>query len=182
MVTAALANLAFVAASAPAWASFATALDDPEGAQDRLLKSYLRKSAGSAFAGEYGLGDLSDYQQFASRVPIHDYDDFEPWIERIRRGERSVLTTDPVERLVPTSGSTAARKLIPYTARSHRELNRAVTPWIFDLYHRRPGAMLGRAYWSVTPMAQESAEPQSTAIPIGFDDDAAYLGGWMKRA
>ena len=80
-------------------------------------------------------------------------------------------------RLVPSSGSTAARKLIPFTRRSHVEFQRAVGPWIVDLYRRRPRALAGRAYWSISPKASCSEESDSGVIAIGFDDDAGFLGG-----
>jgi GH3 auxin-responsive promoter len=185
MVSAAIANLAWLAASARAHAQFKAALDDPAHAQDELLRRYLRTSAGTGFGREHGLSDVHTYEQFAQRVPIRDYDELSPWIERIRRGESNVLTRDPVRRLVPTSGSTAARKLIPYTDESHRELNRAVGPWICGLYRQAPRAILGPAYWSVTPLIQkdpdDGANDRTSAIPIGFDDDCEYLGAWSKR-
>ena len=37
--------------------------------------------------------------------------------------------------------------------------------------------MRGQAYWSVSPAA--TGTPRTAAgIPIGFDDDSAYVGGW----
>ncbi len=146
------------------------------------MRGYVRNGAETIFGREHGLTEIKTYQQFAKRVPIRDYDELSPWIERIRRGEQGVLTTEPVRRLVPTSGSTAARKLIPYTDQSHREFNRAVGPWICDLYRRMPRAMFGPAYWSVTPVAQVAGDEDASVIPIGFDDDSAYLGGWFKHA
>jgi hypothetical protein len=59
-----------------------------------------------------------------------------------------------------------------------RELNCAIAPWIFDLYLRHPRALPGCSYWSVTPSAPVRPEP--SAIPIGFDEDAAYLGHWRR--
>lgn len=120
-------------------------------------------------------------EEFVRRVPIRNYDDLHPWIERIQRGERQVLTNEPVIRLVPTSGSTAARKLIPYTASMHWELNSAIGPWIFDLYRSYPRALLGASYWSISPVSSPEFQPtEDSAVPIGFADDAAYLGRFRK--
>ena len=119
-------------------------------------------------------------KNFAKRVPLMDYEDFEPWIERIRRGEANVLTREPVTRLVPTSGSTGARKLIPFTAGLQREFNAAIGPWLIDLLRQSPGIASGPAYWSVTPV-MGNAEPEDSAVPIGFDADTAYLGGTRQR-
>jgi hypothetical protein len=183
MVAAALANSAWFLSSAPAFAAFNLALQDPQREQETILRRFLRANAQTAFGREHGFSDIRTPEQFSQRVPPRDYDDFRPWIDRIQRGEANVLTTQPVRRLIPTSGSTAARKLIPYTASMQRQLNRAIGPWIFDLYRRHPQALLGPSYWSISPLAEDTPAPaQASAVPIGFDDDAAYLGGWREWA
>jgi GH3 auxin-responsive promoter len=180
---AALANAAWWAASTPSWVAFHAALDDPARAQEQVLRRLLKRNADTAFGREHGFAEIRTPEQFASRVPPREYDDVRPWVERVRRGEARVLTGEPVLRLVPTSGSSAARKLVPYTASMQRELNRAIGPWISDLYRQHPGAARGPAYWSITPVAEQaSSERDESAVPIGFDDDADYLGGWRKHA
>jgi hypothetical protein len=182
MVKATLANSAWWLASGPAYAAFASALDDPWGAQEEILRSFILNNSGTAFGREHGLADIRTPKQFARGVPVRNYDQMRPWIDRIRQGEQQVLTSEPVRRLVPTSGSTTARKLIPYTASMHRQLNRAIGPWIFDLYQRQPSALLGPSYWSISPLSQGQPDgAKDSVVPIGFDDDAAYLGGWRKH-
>lgn len=181
-MSASLANAIWCAASALPAAAFERALNDPARAQEAILLRFLRENADTAYGREHGLADIRTHEQFARRVPPRSYEELLPWIERIRRGEPRVLTAEPVDRLVPTGGSTAARKLIPYTASFQRELNRAIGPWIFDLHRRHPGALRGPAYWSVTPVAQDAATIDNDSIvPVGFDDDADYLGGWQRR-
>ncbi|HWO34164.1 MAG TPA: GH3 auxin-responsive promoter family protein [Candidatus Acidoferrum sp.] len=181
MVKAALANSLWWLASRRSYAAFASALQDPDAAQEQALRSFLRKNADTAFGREHGLSEGCTPADFASRVPIRNYDDLRPWIERIQQGETRVLTAEPVRRLVPSSGSTAARKLIPYTASMHAQLNQAIGPWIFDLYRRHPQAMLGVAYWSISPAVADPFQfGEHSSIPVGFDDDVAYLGRWHK--
>src|SRR4051812_17245979 len=110
MVKAALANSAWMIGNTAAAVAFARALDDPSGAQEQILRHYLVRNANTEFGRQHGLADIRTPEQFARRVPMRTYDEFSPWIERIRRGERDVLTAEPARRLVPTSGSTAARK------------------------------------------------------------------------
>src|ERR1700689_1545047 len=181
MVKAALANSLWWLASSRSYVAFATALQDPAAAQQQVLRSFLRKNARTAFGQEHGLSEECTPTDFASRVPIRNYDELRPWIDRIRHGETGVLTADPVRRFVPSSGSTAARKLIPYTAAMHSQLNQAIGPWIFDLYRTQPQAMLGAAYWSISPAIADPLQfIEHSSIPVGFDDDAAYLGKWHK--
>ncbi len=181
MVKAACANSLWWLASAPSHAAFSSALNDPGAAQQRVLRAFLGKNSSTAFGREHGLHEVRTPAEFARRVPIRNYDELRPWIDRIRRGEPQVLTADPVTRLVPTSGSTAARKLIPYTAAMHRQLNRAIGPWIFDLYRSYPRALLGLSYWSISPVSEDAIQSaEESAVPIGFEDDSAYLGPFRK--
>lgn len=178
---AAWANSVWWLASGPSYGAFTSALNDPGEAQGQVLRTFLNKNSDTAFGREHRLSEVRTPSEFARRVPIRNYDELRPWIERISRGEVQVLTREPVRRLVPTSGSTAARKLIPYTTSIHQELNQATGPWIFDLYRRHPTALLGASYWSISPISSNAAEPAETStVPIGFDDDAAYLGAFRK--
>jgi hypothetical protein len=181
MVKALAANSAWLAASAAPWAAFTRALCDPAREQQKLLHRYLRGNGPTAFGREHGFCEINSYEQFAQRVPIRDYDQLATWIDRIRRGQQRVLTSAPVRRLVPTGGSTAARKLIPYTDESHREFQRAVGPWVFDLYRRVPRVIGGPSYWSITPQTKHDFSEANCKVPIGFAGDSEYLGGIVSR-
>jgi hypothetical protein len=181
MVRAALANSLWWLASRASYATFSSCLQDPDAVQKQVLRSFLQRNGSTAFAREHGISERSTADEFARRVPARSYDELLPWIKRIQQGEKQVLTSDPVTRFVPTSGSSAAHKLIPYTAAMHSELNRGIGPWIFDLFRSRPQLTLGSAYWSISPMSSEAFQfTEQSVVPVGFDDDAAYLGKWRK--
>jgi hypothetical protein len=181
-----LANLAWLTASIPAHRRFVRALHEPAAAQARWLRAHLSRNADTAYVRAHGGGRISNYAEFARRMPIVEYSDLEPWIRRIMKGDQQVLVREPVIRLVPTSGSTGARKLIPFTASLQREFNTAIAPWMIDLTARAPSIALGPAYWSITPMGgNEKGNESESAVPIGFDDDSDYLGGaraWLVQA
>jgi GH3 auxin-responsive promoter len=145
-----------------------------------MLRSHLECNARSAFGRTHAFETVRSYEEFTRRVPLADYDSLGPWIERIRHGETNVLTRERVTHLVPTSGSTSARKLIPFTAGLHREFNAALGAWLIDLQRKVRGLMGGPAYWSVTPAVRSSTTEESV-VPIGFDSDTAYLGGPRRR-
>lgn len=177
---AALANGAWLAASIPSWNRFRRALSHPGETQSSILRGLVTENASSAYGLAHGFGSIGDYRQFCDRVPVVGYEELEPWIERIMRGERGVLTTAPVTRLVPTSGSSGARKLIPFTQGLQKEFNAAIGPWMIDLCRQHPAIALGPAYWSISP-ALPADNTVESAVPIGFDDDSAYLGGIRQR-
>jgi hypothetical protein len=81
-----------------------------------------------------------------------------------------------------SSGSTSAAKLIPYTRSLRTEFQEAIRAWMYDLYASHPTIAHGRHYWSITPLHREQRKTVGS-IPIGFDDDAEYLGSleqWLS--
>lgn len=173
-------NLPWLAANVPGYLRFRRALADPEAAQRALLRRYLQANADTAFGRAHGFSTIRTAEEYRERVPRADWEDVAPWVDRIAAGEPEILTRSPVRTLEPTSGSSAARKLVPYTADLQREIRRAVAPWIVDLYARRPRLVSGTAYWSITPVALEEERPVGP-VPVGFEEDSAYLGGFWSR-
>ncbi|MCC6823170.1 MAG: GH3 auxin-responsive promoter family protein [Verrucomicrobia subdivision 3 bacterium] len=179
-LSAIIANFLWSAANLPSYFQFRRALQDPERAQQQRLRAYLDPNRHTAFGEVHKFASIRTYDEFAHRVPLMDYESLKPWIERICRGESNVLTRDSVTRLVPTSGSSGGRKLIPFTAGLLQEFNAAIDQWLVDLLRHSPGIAAGPAYWSVTPVVS-NAKAQASAVPIGFDTDTAYLGGSRQR-
>jgi hypothetical protein len=179
-----LANGLWRAAGAPAARALARALEDPAEVQWRLLRSTVRRNRDTAYGRLHDFRSIRSVADFQARVPLVGYDDLDPFVERIRRGERRVLTAEPVLRLVPSSGSTAARKLVPWTATLGAEFGRALRAWTSDLLGSRPALRGGPAYWSVSPAVDGAEASEAGAVPVGFDEDTAYLGGplaWLVR-
>ena len=187
-LAAAAANAIWAGSGLRARRLYRRALERPWQTQGRLLEHYVRENRQTEYGRAHGFDDIlavastahgsgnsarSLVEAFRDRVPISTYDDLQPLIERVRAGESNILTRAPVTRLVPSSGSTAAAKLVPCTAAGQRELSRAVDAWIGDLFFSQPAVMNGPAYWSISPAIPADC---SGAIPVGFDSDSAYLG------
>jgi hypothetical protein len=152
----------------------------PEAVQRSLFERYLRTNADTSFGRVHGFATIRTAEEYRERVPLILSENLAPWVDRIAAGETRVLTHSPVRTLEPTSGSSAAAKLIPYTATLQREIRRAVAPWIVDLYAHRPRLALGSAYWSITPLALDE-DRTSGPVRVGFEEDSAYLGGFWSR-
>ncbi len=179
--SASIANSLWVASSVAEWSRFRHALQCPGQTQLALLRRSLEYNRACEFGLHHGFASIKTYADFATRVPLNNYETLQPWIERIRRGEPNILTSEAVTRLLPTSGTTTARKLIPFTNALQLDFNRAIAPWIVDLALQRPRTLGGPAYWSISPTFQQQPESK---MPIGFDDDVSYLGGakaWLVR-
>ena len=132
-----IANSLWFASCLPAAAAFHRATRDVAGTQRRVLRRIT------------GCRSVAEFQE---RMPLSD----EPGLPR-----------EPILRCVPTSGTTAATKSIPYTAALLREFQAGIAPWIADLFRHQAGLIRGRSYWSISPVGETGA---------GFADDTAYLG------
>lgn len=175
-----LANTLWLAACLPEAVRFRHAASHVRQAQERLLLRLLRANAATEFGRRYQFSSIRSAREYQDRVPLLTYDDYHPAIARLAAGESAVLTREPVRLFEPTGGSSGGTKLIPYTASLHREFQRGIRPWIANLFLTRPELMEGKAYWSVSPAAP--AEHRTAGrVPIGFDDDSAYVGGWQQR-
>lgn len=170
----------WAAGNLAAAARFARALRNPEQTQTTWLLHRVAADAGCAFGRQHDFHAIRSYCDFARNVPLREWSGFSPWIDRIQAGEKRVLGMEPVSHLAPTSGSSGARKLIPFTPCLQRGFAEAVGAWMFDLTRLEPGILGGPAYWSISPLVGNESEP-SGKVPVGFADDAEYLGTWKAQ-
>jgi hypothetical protein len=174
-----VANLTWLLQSRGDAVTFRRGLAAPVAAQMAALQRILAANADCEFGRKHSFAKMQSVDDYRRRVRPADYDTFAPAIGRMAAGEQGILTAAPVKLFEPSSGSTAASKLIPYTAALQREFQTGLAAWITNVYTQRPVLLGGPAYWSVSPLTQG---PQTTrgGTPIGFEDDSAYLGTMGK--
>ncbi|HEY8180673.1 MAG TPA: GH3 auxin-responsive promoter family protein, partial [Thermoanaerobaculia bacterium] len=163
-----LANSLWLAGCLPELARFRRATKRVREEQQKILFRLL--CGESDFAKQHDFALIKTVHDYQQAVPLRRYEDFLPWIDRITAGEKNVLTPERVNLFEPTSGSSGATKLIPYTASLQREFQRGIRAWIADLFLHDPQLMFGQAYWSVSPPV--ARRKTIGGIPIGFDDDS----------
>ena len=86
------------------------------------LRAILHHHRDTVFGREHGLASLRTVADYQRALPLRDYAFFQPYVERIARGEQRVLSADPVEYLGVTSGTTGQSKRHPVTRRQLRLL------------------------------------------------------------
>ncbi len=86
----------------------------PNEVQDELLKRLLHTARPTEIGQQYNFDEIINYDDFRNRVPIHTYEDFFPYIERLMKGEQNILWPTPIKWFSKSSGTTNARsKFIP---------------------------------------------------------------------
>ena len=91
---------------------------------DEVNRENLRKILADNAETEYGrvwnFGDIPDVHAYRAKVPIIEYEDVLPQIERTYRGEKKLLTAYPIRQFILTSGTSGQRKKIPLTEEALR--------------------------------------------------------------
>ncbi|MFD0976578.1 GH3 auxin-responsive promoter family protein [Salinimicrobium gaetbulicola] len=91
----------------------------PHEVQFELLKGLLQKAKNTEVGKKYDFASMTTYEDFASQVPMQQYEDFEPDIERSRRGETNIFWPTPIKWFAKSSGTTNAKsKFIPVSEES----------------------------------------------------------------
>jgi hypothetical protein len=174
------ANSLWLAASLPEAVRFRRGSHRVASEQTRILLNVVRANATSEFGVRHRFPAIRSVRDYQDAIPLRSYDDYLDDVARVANGAPNVLTAEPVRLFEPTSGSTTATKLIPYTRTLQHEFQRGIQAWIADLFVRRPDLMRGQAYWSASPL-MSGQRATAGDIPIGFEDDSAYVGGWRRR-
>ena len=88
-----------------------TALSD----QENILKNLLKTGRNTEFGKESRFQEVNNFEEFKQAVPIRDYEQLKPWIERIKQGKHNILWRGLPEYFAKTSGTTSGTKYIPIT-------------------------------------------------------------------
>ena len=96
--------------------------------QEETLLAHCRAAAQTEFGREHSLDGVRSYADYASRMPLRIYAGFEPYLERMRKGERNILYPGFIEYYGHSSGSSntaAAHKYLPISPEQIRWQQRA---------------------------------------------------------
>src|SRR5262245_61443694 len=96
-------------------ARFEKAVSDPNAAQLQLLREFMQRNRDTVYGKENGFGQVNSMEEFRKRVPVVTYDNIEPYIDRMTRGENGILTAQTPVLFAQTSGTTGKPKYIPVT-------------------------------------------------------------------
>jgi hypothetical protein len=91
-----------------------TAVED----QERIFKELLKTGKLTEFGKDHKLADLSSHEEYVQAVPIRDYEQLKPYIEKIKEGKHNVLWKGKPLYFAKTSGTTSGVKYIPISKES----------------------------------------------------------------
>ncbi|MBG42491.1 MAG: hypothetical protein CL530_00815 [Aequorivita sp.] len=90
----------------------------PVETQQKVFKALITEAKNTAFGQDHDFGNINSFQDFAKKVPIRDYEELKPYINRVVSGEENVLWPRKPLYFAKTSGTTSGAKYIPLTKES----------------------------------------------------------------
>ena len=151
--------------------SFIRATKDPMGAQEKLLLKIINKNKNTVFGKERNFSSIKTVEDYRKNVPVMDYEEFRPYIERIKNGEQNVLTRDEVVFFSTTSGTTSEPKFCPETKRQIYLYTRNLQIFLYFAY-KDHNEMFDSSILSVVSKAARNHTKSN--IPIGAISGLVY--------
>ncbi len=93
-------------------------INSPLEAQDRVLRDLIHRAKNTQFGRDHHFDKITNYDGFRDRVPVRDYEDLKPYIDRVVAGEADILWPGKPLYFAKTSGTTSGAKYIPLTKES----------------------------------------------------------------
>ncbi|MCP9199312.1 GH3 auxin-responsive promoter family protein [Gramella sp. GC03-9] len=94
------------------WAS------NPVETQKKVFSELIEKAKHTNFGKDHDFSGIRSHSDFTKRVPIRDYEELKPYVEKMLAGETSVLWPGKPLYYAKTSGTTSGAKYIPLTKES----------------------------------------------------------------
>lgn len=96
-------------------------IHNPIATQEDVFRSLISSGRETVFGKDHGFDRIHTHEEFATRVPIRDYEELKPYIDRVVGGEEGILWPGRPIYFAKTSGTTSGVKYIPITGGSIRQ-------------------------------------------------------------
>ena len=90
----------------------------PIETQKEVFENLIASAKNTQFGKDHNFASIHSYEDFIRNVPIRDYEDLKPYVERVVKGESDILWPGKPLYFAKTSGTTSGAKYIPLTKES----------------------------------------------------------------
>ncbi len=161
-------------------------MNNPVAAQREVLQHLVTSAQYTEFGRKYGFDKLFTINDFKQAIPIHEYDDLKPYIERLMNGEENLLWNTPVTWFAQSSGTTSEKsKFIPITEDSLEETHFQGAKDVLTLYYNffpqsdlltGKGLVLGGSH-QVNKLNEEIQYGDLSAVLM---QNTPFWGHWLR--
>jgi hypothetical protein len=90
----------------------------PIETQEKVFRDLITQAQHTQFGKDHDFANIKTFQDFAAKVPIRDYEQLRPYVDRVVKGEEDILWKGKPIYFAKTSGTTSGAKYIPLTKES----------------------------------------------------------------
>jgi len=90
----------------------------PIETQEKVFQSLISTATTTQFGKDHDFLSIKSHADFVKQVPVRDYEDLKPYVERVVAGEKDILWKGKPLYFAKTSGTTSGAKYIPITKES----------------------------------------------------------------
>ncbi|MBB5639240.1 phenylacetate-coenzyme A ligase PaaK-like adenylate-forming protein [Pedobacter cryoconitis] len=113
---------------------------DAVTAQKETLLQLIDSAKNTAFGKDHQFSSVKNYEDFKKQVPIRDYEQLRPYIDRVVAGEKDVMWKGKPAYFAKTSGTTSGAKYIPISKESMPEHLKAARNALLTYIHETGNA------------------------------------------
>ena len=160
--------------------------NNPINAQREVMQDLVTSAQYTEFGKKYNFSNLYTIRTFKEAVPIHEYNDLKPFIERMIHGEQNILWNTPVYWFAKSSGTTSDKsKFIPVSDESLQDGHFKATKDVLSLYYQfnpdselltGKGLVLGGSH-NINPMNKEAQYGDLSAVLL---QNTPFWGHWLR--
>ncbi|KAF2339303.1 GH3 auxin-responsive promoter family protein [Flavobacterium tistrianum] len=92
--------------------------EKPVETQQKVFKSLIENAQNTEFGKDHHFNQIKTFEDFQKQVPVRDYEDLKPYVEKVVKGEADILWKGKPLYFAKTSGTTSGAKFIPLTKES----------------------------------------------------------------
>lgn len=134
---------------------------------EQVLLKKIRRNEDSDYGRRFNFHLIQSIQDFRERIPLSEYDDFEPYIERVKQGQIQALfgPTEKIHMFALTSGTTGRAKYIPVTTSFFKEYKEGSKLWASATALEFKGRFIRGKVLPIFSPVEEEISP--TGLPCG---------------
>ncbi len=167
------------------WRAFEEACEDPARVQLDRLRLLCWRAKDTEFGRAHDFASIRSFEDYRARVPIRDYDGFEPWIQRMVAGEADVLIPGRPSFFARSSGTTGRPKYVPVTPVYLAEYRTPRRVWMRQVMQAFPGLLRGRILTVHSPKIEgrtaDGVPYGSITVAMSGSPDAGEVPGDLLR-
>ena len=93
-------------------------INNPLESQEKVFRELVKSAQNTEFGKDHNFKNIASYEDYAKNVPVRDYEELKPYVEKVVKGEENILWKGKPLYFAKTSGTTSGAKYIPLTKES----------------------------------------------------------------